>query len=133
MERNEKPESMSTLDSPVSDARLRQPSEFKSVLPFSSGWTSRLTAKNSTRSILTIVGAALATFCTVGFLNAFGVFLDYYQRHLLTDKSAFDLSWLGSFSTFILFLAAAPAGLLVDRFGPTVSVDEIIRHVTILT
>ena len=77
----------------------------------------------STRSILTLVGSALATFCTTGFVNAFGAFLDYHQRHLLTDKSAFHLSWIGSFSTFVFSVAAAPAGMLVHRIGPTVSLE----------
>ncbi|EXJ67043.1 uncharacterized protein A1O5_09689 [Cladophialophora psammophila CBS 110553] len=74
----------------------------------------------NTRSILTLVGSALSTFCTVGFLNVFGVFIDYYRRHELAHKSEFDISWIGSFSTFIFFLTAAPAGLFVDRMGPTI-------------
>ncbi|KAH0835328.1 MFS monocarboxylate transporter [Fonsecaea pedrosoi] len=78
------------------------------------------TREFNTRSVLTIVGAALSAFCTVGFLNAFGLFIDYYRNHQLADKSEFDISWIGSFSTFVFFLAAAPAGLLVDRMGPTI-------------
>ena len=74
--------------------------------------------------MFTLLGAALATFCTVGFVNAFGIFLEYYHRDLLPQKSAFDLSWIGSFSTFVFFLTAAPAGLLVDRKGPTVRKPE---------
>ncbi|KIY02594.1 uncharacterized protein Z520_01059 [Fonsecaea multimorphosa CBS 102226] len=78
------------------------------------------TSEFNTRSILTLVGSALSTFCTVGFLNAFGVFIDYYRAHELADKSEFDISWIGSFCTFVFFISAAPAGLLVDRIGPTI-------------
>ncbi|OAP58958.1 hypothetical protein AYL99_06255 [Fonsecaea erecta] len=74
----------------------------------------------NTRSMLTLVGAAMSTFCTVGFLNAFGVFINYYRTHQLADMSEFDITWIGSFATFIFFLSAAPAGLLVDRMGPTI-------------
>ncbi|EXJ59622.1 hypothetical protein A1O7_03768 [Cladophialophora yegresii CBS 114405] len=102
MSPSEKPLPASIAAEPRKGASEQQPSEF------------------NTRSILTLIGSALATFCTVGFLNAFGVFIEYYQSHLLTDKSSFDLSWIGSFSTFVFFLTAAPAGLLVDRCGPTI-------------
>ncbi|KIX07654.1 uncharacterized protein Z518_02307 [Rhinocladiella mackenziei CBS 650.93] len=74
----------------------------------------------NTRSILTIIGSALSAFCTVGFLNAFGVLLDWYHRHELSDHSEFDISWIGSFTTFALFLTAIPAGLLADRVRPTI-------------
>lgn len=53
-------------------------------------------------------------------MNAFGVFQEYYHQHQLRDKSAFDIAWIGSFSSFMLFASAAPAGLLVDKIGPTV-------------
>ncbi|KAM3462066.1 hypothetical protein MY5147_009868 [Beauveria neobassiana] len=59
-------------------------------------------------------------FFYVGFLNAFGVFQDYYESHQLSNHSSFDISWIGSFSTFALFSGAPIAGILVDRVGPTV-------------
>ncbi|KIW69702.1 hypothetical protein PV04_05564 [Phialophora macrospora] len=102
MSQDEKPQTASPANEPRKDASELQASEF------------------NTRSILTLIGSALSTFCTVGFLNAFGVFIEYYQRHLLIDKSSFDLSWIGSFSSFVFFLAAAPAGLIVDRIGPKI-------------
>lgn len=69
---------------------------------------------------MAILGASLSLFCTLGFINAFGVFLDYYHRTLLSHKSAFDISWIGSFATFVLMLGAPVAGVLVDRTGPVV-------------
>jgi len=63
----------------------------------------------------------LALFCTVGFINAFGVFQQYYKANMLKDKSESDVSWLGSVCMFFLYLLAPVAGILVDRIGPTVS------------
>ncbi|RYP15627.1 hypothetical protein DL765_005578 [Monosporascus sp. GIB2] len=55
---------------------------------------------------------------TVGFLNAYGVFQAYYQTHLLPDRSASDIAWIGSVSIFLLYLGAGFAGPLMDKFGP---------------
>lgn len=66
------------------------------------------------------MGAFFTFFCSVGFINAFGVFQDYYESHQLRNYSSFDISWIGSFSTFALFAGAPIAGILVDRVGPTV-------------
>ncbi|KXT15283.1 hypothetical protein AC579_4836 [Pseudocercospora musae] len=74
------------------------------------------------RSILALAGSALAFFCTVGFLNAYGVFQQYYTAHYLPTYSNFQISWIGSFSTFMLFGAAAPAGIIADRLGPTIPI-----------
>ncbi|KAJ6786629.1 hypothetical protein PWT90_03718 [Aphanocladium album] len=66
------------------------------------------------------MGAFFTFFCSVGFLNAFGVFQEHYESHQLSNHSSFDISWIGSFSTFALFAGAPIAGILVDRVGPTV-------------
>lgn len=54
-------------------------------------------------------------------MNAYGVFQEYYHQHQLQNKSEFDIAWIGSFATFMMFGSGAPAGLLVDKIGPTVS------------
>ena len=73
----------------------------------------------SFRSWLAVLGAFLALFSTVGFLNAYGVFQAYYQTHLLPDRSASDISWIGSVSIFLLYLGSGFAGPLMDKLGPT--------------
>ncbi|KAI1490089.1 major facilitator superfamily transporter [Biscogniauxia mediterranea] len=73
----------------------------------------------SFRSFLSVFGASLALFCTVGFLNAFGVFQEYYKTYL-PGKTDFDISWIGSVSIFLLYIGAPIAGFLVDRIGPTI-------------
>lgn len=73
---------------------------------------------SSLRASLALLGAFCALFCSVGFVNAFGVFQEYYKANQLHEKSEFDISWLGSFSSFVLFAGAVPAGILVDKIGP---------------
>lgn len=81
----------------------------------------RLTITSSIRAILAICAAFLALFTSVGFLNAFGVFQDYYQTHELNEYSASDISWIGSASISILYIASPLSGILADKLGPRVS------------
>lgn len=88
----------------------------------------------SPRALTAVVGASLAFFCTTGFMNAVGLFQDYYFEGPLHSRSAFDISWIGSFGTFAMFLFAAPAGMLTDKGGPMVSgLAETVRIVLVLT
>ena len=54
-------------------------------------------------------------------MNAYGVFQEYYTSDVLRNESNFQISWLGSFAVFCIFAFAPVAGILADRFGPTVS------------
>lgn len=73
------------------------------------------------RAILAISSGCLALFTTVGFLNAFGVFQDYYSSHELRGSSPSDISWIGSASIFVLYIGSPLSGILADKFGPRVS------------
>ncbi|KNG87026.1 MFS monocarboxylate transporter [Aspergillus nomiae NRRL 13137] len=75
------------------------------------------------RSTIALIGAFMALFCTLGFQNAFGVFQAFYHATILRDHSEFDIAWIGSLLTFMIFSFAAPAGVLVDRVGPTGAVS----------
>lgn len=75
----------------------------------------------SIRAWLAVVGATLALFCSVGFVNAFGVFQSYYQTKYLTDESEFNIGWIASVNVFFLFGLAPVGGILVDKVGPRVS------------
>ncbi|KAK0649239.1 putative MFS monocarboxylate transporter [Cercophora newfieldiana] len=70
------------------------------------------------RAALSVAGASMSLFCTVGFLNAFGVFQQHYKASNLQNMSESDISWIGSITIFLLYLAAPITGLLVDNFGP---------------
>ena len=53
----------------------------------------------------------IVNFSTFGYINAFGVYQDYYTLHYITNKSPSDISWIGSFQLFMMY---AP-GLFVGR------------------
>jgi len=64
---------------------------------------------------LTVLGGSLVLFCTFGMVQSFGVFQDYYTRISLTDRTASEISWIGSFQVFLLFAVALPVGKLYDQ------------------
>lgn len=59
-------------------------------------------------------------FCSVGFVNAFGVFETFYQTNLLSNESASQISWLGSFNIFCMFGFTMLVGWLNDKHGPCI-------------
>ncbi|TGO28073.1 hypothetical protein BPAE_0032g00150 [Botrytis paeoniae] len=71
----------------------------------------------NTRSCIAVIGAFSIMFCSVGFINAFGVFQEYYAKNMLADKSASDISWLGSFNVFCMFGGTFVAGYINDKYG----------------
>ena len=79
---------------------------------------------SSLRSGLATAGAALCYFVTVGFTSSFGLFQEYYISSVLSTHSAFQIAWIGSFSSFAIFAVAPAAGILADRFGPRVSLRD---------
>lgn len=58
----------------------------------------------------------------MGFQNAFGIFLEYYTSNYLRHNTEFQISWFGSFCTFVIFAFALIAGPLGDRVGPTIPI-----------
>jgi len=56
----------------------------------------------------------MINFCTFGYINAFGVYQDYYTRVLLSDRTASDISWIGSFQLFMLYAPGALVGRAFD-------------------
>ena len=64
----------------------------------------------------------LAYFNTSGFLNAYGVFQEYYSSSLLSNQSQFKISWLGSVANFSIFIVAPAAGILADTIGPQIPI-----------
>lgn len=71
-------------------------------------------------SILVLAGAFCALFCSIGFVNAWGVFQEYYYTHQLSSKSEFDISWIGGFTSCIMYLSAGLVGPVYDKTGPQI-------------
>lgn len=67
-----------------------------------------------------VLGTAGLTFCTFGYLNAFGVLNDYYATHQLRNESPSNIAWIGSIQAFLQFLGSLAGGPLFDRYGAKV-------------
>ncbi|OKL62539.1 hypothetical protein UA08_02155 [Talaromyces atroroseus] len=74
----------------------------------------------TTRSTMALLGCMGAVFCTVGFLNAFGVFETYYATNILSNESDSNIGWIGALNIFLLFAGSLITGRILDLFGPAV-------------
>lgn len=81
------------------------------------------------RANLTILGAGTGFFCTVGFLNSFGVFEAYYIDSQLAGESQSTIAWIGAISIFFIFAVSVVSGPLLDLFGPGVSSRIMICYI----
>jgi hypothetical protein len=72
------------------------------------------------RSLLVVGGAFTCLFCTVGFLNSAGIFLEYYARDILSNESPSTIAWISAIAIFFLFAMSPGAGAMLDASGPTV-------------
>jgi hypothetical protein len=73
------------------------------------------------RALLVVFGAFTSLFCTVGFLNSSGVFIEYYAHEQLSTSSSSTIAWLGAISIFFLYALSPACGALLDVFGPKVN------------
>ncbi|CAG8131062.1 unnamed protein product [Penicillium nalgiovense] len=74
------------------------------------------------RAWLVIFGAFTCAFCTVGFMNSFGIFQEYYAKNQLSSSSTSTIAWLGAIEIFLLFAISVGTGAMLDIFGPTLMV-----------
>ncbi|KAI1811057.1 MFS general substrate transporter [Poronia punctata] len=51
---------------------------------------------------------------TLGLINTFGVYQNYYETNLLKEYSSSDISWIGSIQTFFLMAVGVFIGPLYD-------------------
>ncbi|KAJ5152759.1 uncharacterized protein N7482_009237 [Penicillium canariense] len=79
---------------------------------------SEIPLKCSPRAWLVISGASTCLFCTVGFLNSFGIFQEYYATNQLAQSSQSTIAWLGATSLLFLFSISVISGAMLDMFGP---------------
>ncbi|TFK51871.1 MFS general substrate transporter [Heliocybe sulcata] len=62
-----------------------------------------------------VIGAWLVSFSTFGYINAYGVYQDYYQTHQLSNYSASSISWIGSLQLAFIFWGGVMTGRLFDK------------------
>jgi len=71
-------------------------------------------------AIMTVIGAFLVDFAQSGVTACVGVLQYEYAASLLSDHTASQIAWLGTFQLFSYYFAGAFVGRLFDSVGPTV-------------
>ncbi|QRV86674.1 major facilitator superfamily transporter [Ceratobasidium sp. AG-Ba] len=76
----------------------------------------------------TTICSWLVLFCTFGYVNAFGVFEDYYSREYMTNKTSSDIAWVGSTQLCLQFAMGLVSGKLFDAgyFHTTIAAGSFI-------
>jgi hypothetical protein len=55
-----------------------------------------------------------AIFFSLGSVNSFGVYEQYYAKHLLLDKTLSQIAWIGAMQLFFCFSLGVVAGRFFD-------------------
>ncbi|KAL4982250.1 major facilitator superfamily domain-containing protein [Aspergillus falconensis] len=66
------------------------------------------------------LGNAGVMFCTLGYINSWGVYQAYYEANQLRSETPSAISWIGSLQSFSIFSASLVGGPLFDRYGAKV-------------
>jgi hypothetical protein len=61
-----------------------------------------------------LFGTWWMVFFTNGAVNSFGVYEQYYAKHLLLDKTMSQIAWIGAIQLFFIFVLGVVAGRLFD-------------------
>lgn len=67
---------------------------------------------------LCVAGSAACFFCSFGWINAVGVFQNYYVSGPLSQYSASTVGWIVSTEVFFMLFMSPWVGLWYDNFGP---------------
>ncbi|KAI9506722.1 hypothetical protein GGI25_005039 [Coemansia spiralis] len=75
-------------------------------------------AEADTKYAWIIVAAAFCNLTmTMGTLNSFGVYQEYYLNQLYAHKSAVAISWIATLISFCMFIGAIFTGKIIDKIG----------------
>ncbi|KAJ7718362.1 major facilitator superfamily domain-containing protein [Mycena maculata] len=82
---------------------------------------------------LTILGTFFIQFCTLGNINAFGVYQDYYTRTFLHNRTPSDISWIGSFQLCMQYAPGVLVGRAFDAgyFHHMIALGSVLQVVSI--
>lgn len=121
LENAEKSSQQGIASAESGDPTMKPSTEFTLVSDISPFFQQIQLTLSRPRANLALLGGFAVMFCSVGYINAFGVFQEFYAQSFLANKSASSISWLGSFNIFCLFGGTLVSGFLNDIYGPRVS------------
>ncbi|KAF8653629.1 hypothetical protein AX16_003781 [Volvariella volvacea WC 439] len=84
---------------------------------------------------LTLFGATLSQYCTLGYTSAFGVYQDYYVREYLSNYTPRDIGWIGGVQVLFIFSSGIVTGRAFDRgyFHHMIIASTILHAVALFT
>lgn len=72
---------------------------------------------------LTVVGSILVYYCSMGILNSFGFFNNYYSNDFLEMTPTSTIAFIGTLQIALMNSLAAVSGALCDLYGIRVRVQ----------
>lgn len=72
---------------------------------------------------MTVVGAVLVYYASVGFVSSFGFFNNYYSSEFLRNTPTSTIAFIGTLQIALVNSLAAVAGSLCDFYGIRVGVN----------
>lgn len=66
---------------------------------------------------LTVVGSILVYYCSMGVLNSFGFFNNYYSNGFLSNTPTSTIAFIGTLQIALMNSLAAVSGALCDLYG----------------
>ncbi|KAG2017460.1 monocarboxylate permease [Coprinopsis cinerea AmutBmut pab1-1] len=78
---------------------------------------------------LTVVGSFLIQYTTFGYINAFGVYQDFYVREYLQNSTPSSIGWIGGTQIFLNFSMGLFTGRAFDRgYFQYLMISSVILH-----
>lgn len=74
---------------------------------------------------LTVVGSVLVYYCSMGVLNSFGFFNNYYSNDFLQNTPTSTIAFIGTLQIALMNSLAAVSGALCDFYGVRVRIDAL--------
>ncbi|KAI0096949.1 monocarboxylate permease-like protein [Nemania sp. FL0031] len=74
-------------------------------------------------------GTSFTLFCSLGYVNSFGVYQAYYMTHQLSDQEPSRIAWIGSLQFYLVFSAGVFGGPLFDLYGAKVMWLPVVFYV----
>uniref|UniRef100_A0A0D2XI01 Major facilitator superfamily (MFS) profile domain-containing protein n=1 Tax=Fusarium oxysporum (strain Fo5176) TaxID=660025 RepID=A0A0D2XI01_FUSOF len=77
----------------------------------------RVPPNGGARAWACVAGSFLLQFCSVGYVNACGMFQLYYSEVMFKDQSSSALAWITTLQIFMLFMFGPAVGKMIDVYG----------------
>ncbi|KAL9567125.1 hypothetical protein ACKAV7_008894 [Fusarium commune] len=77
----------------------------------------RIPPDGGPRAWACVAGSFSLQFCSVGYVNACGMFQLYYSEVMFKDQSSSALAWITTLQIFMLFMFGPAVGKMIDIYG----------------